>query len=77
MPDLPSGIMNREFLTPSDIHETTKYSMVWIYKNLRSENLKSMRIGRNYFIKPKDLQTWLDTINPAGRPRTKGKGKKT
>ncbi len=64
---LPEGM-----LTTDDVMQISGKSRQWIYRAVRENKLKSTKIGSVHIYARSDVDAWLKTLKPAGRPKKRG-----
>lgn len=64
---LPEGM-----LTTDDVIQISGKSRQWIYRAVRENKLKSTKIGSVRIYARSDVNAWLKTLKPAGRPKKRG-----
>ena len=59
--------MTDTLLTAAEVADQLRVSTMTIYRLIRSGELAAVRVGRNYRVRQRDLETYLDSqvVDPA------------
>jgi excisionase family DNA binding protein len=56
----------RIVLTIPEVMDTTGLSREFVYKQVRTRQLRSMKVGRRRLVRIADLEAWLDAFTDTG-----------
>lgn len=59
--------MNQRLLTAAEVADQLRVSTMTVYRLIRRGELPAVRVGRNYRVRARDLETYLESqvVDPA------------
>lgn len=58
-----------DYLTTKECAAIAKVARVTIIQNIRRKHLYAVKFGRDWLVKKSDMQSWMDSNRPSGRPK--------